>query len=89
MDEQRLREMERDFADDDVSVRDYAAHGLALIAEVRRLQQKAEGQPVLKTEWQRLVDERDASIAERDAALAERDAAQVRAAIGPTQGEGA
>lgn len=39
----------------------------ALTGAVRRLLQQAEGQPVLKTEWQRLVDERDAAIAERDA----------------------
>jgi hypothetical protein len=41
----------------------------ALIAEVRRLQQQAEGQPVLKTEWQRLESARDAALAERDAAV--------------------
>ena len=70
MTDQQLQEMEMDFTDDDVSVRDYVAHGKTLIAEVRRLQQQAEGQPVLKTEWQRLVDERDGALAERDAARA-------------------
>ena len=39
----------------------------------QRLQQQAEGQPVLKTEWQRLVDERDAALAERDALQVVRD----------------
>ena len=82
MTEQQLQEMEMDFTDDDVSVRDYVAHGKTLIAEVRRVQQQAEQTAILLNNATRLAgeatDQRDAALAERDAA--ERNEREYRAA---------
>lgn len=73
MTDQQLQEMEMDFTDDDVSVRDYVAHGKTLIAEVRRVQQQAEQTAILLNNATRLAGE---ATDQRDAALAERDAAR-------------
>jgi hypothetical protein len=81
MTEQRLQEMEMDFTDDDVSVRDYVAHGKTLIAEVRRVQQQAEQTAILLNNATRLAGE---ATDQRDAALAERDA--LKADLKLTQG---